>query len=123
MPGLLILFIALSASSAGFLCPAQQAQPSAPIRYHLGDDLDGKLGWAEPNFDDSTWPIAENGHWPMPPFYSDGIVEARNPAGELFGFDRTRAISSQSASQIAKAAELFGQDDDITVLTLQAESV
>ena len=51
-------------------------------------------------------------------FLSDGVVEARNPAGELFGFDRTRAISTQSAEQIAGAAHAFGQEDDITVLTL-----
>ena len=49
---------------------------------------------------------------------SDGVVEARNPAGELFGFERTAAISSKTADQIAKTAELFGQEDDITVLTL-----
>ena len=50
---------------------------------------------------------------------TDGVVEARDKAGALFGFDRTAAISSQSAEQIAKTAELFGQDDDITVLTLE----
>ncbi len=49
---------------------------------------------------------------------SDGVIEARNSAGELFGFDRTRAISTQSAEKIAQAAKEFGQDDDITVLTL-----
>jgi hypothetical protein len=49
---------------------------------------------------------------------SDGVVEARNAQGELFGFDRTRAISTQSAENIAHAAQAFGQDDDITVLTL-----
>jgi phosphoserine phosphatase RsbU/P len=49
---------------------------------------------------------------------SDGIVEARNPAGELFGFERTAAVSGESADQIAKTAKLFGQEDDITVLTL-----
>jgi len=49
---------------------------------------------------------------------SDGVVEARNPSGELFGFERTAAISGETASQVAKAAELFGQEDDITVLTL-----
>ncbi|MGD0912842.1 MAG: SpoIIE family protein phosphatase [Terracidiphilus sp.] len=51
-------------------------------------------------------------------FLSDGVIEARNPQGELFGFDRTAAISGQSADEIAKTAELFGQEDDITVLTL-----
>ncbi len=51
-------------------------------------------------------------------FLSDGVVEARNAHGELFGFDRTAAISSQSAEAIAQAAQVFGQEDDITVLTL-----
>ncbi len=51
-------------------------------------------------------------------FLSDGVVEARNGRGELFGFDRTRQISTQSAEQIAAAAQSFGQQDDITVLTL-----
>ncbi len=51
-------------------------------------------------------------------FISDGVVEARNSAGELFGFDRTRAISAQSAEEIARVAQAHGQEDDITVLTL-----
>lgn len=45
-------------------------------------------------------------------------VEARNPQGELFGFERTREISTQSADAIATAAQRFGQEDDVTVLTL-----
>lgn len=52
-------------------------------------------------------------------FFSDGVVEAQSPSGELFGFERTRAISRQSANEIAQAAQAFGQQDDITVLTLQ----
>ena len=51
-------------------------------------------------------------------FLSDGVVEARSAAGELFGFERTAAISMQPANQIAEAAQTFGQEDDITVLTL-----
>lgn len=50
---------------------------------------------------------------------SDGVLEARDAAGELFGFDRTRAVSDQSAGQIAAAAQAFGQEDDITVLTVR----
>lgn len=53
-------------------------------------------------------------------FVSDGVVEAANVAGELFGFERTRAISMQSAEQIAEAAKKWGQNDDITVVTLQS---
>jgi Stage II sporulation protein E (SpoIIE) len=51
-------------------------------------------------------------------FLSDGVVEAQSPTGELLGFDRTRAISTQSAEEIARAAQAHGQQDDITVLTL-----
>jgi len=51
-------------------------------------------------------------------FLSDGVVEATNEHRELFGFDRTRAISNRSASTIAEIAKTFGQQDDITVLTI-----
>jgi phosphoserine phosphatase RsbU/P len=51
-------------------------------------------------------------------FVSDGVVEATNERRELFGFPRTQAISTQSASAIAEAAKQFGQFDDITVLTV-----
>jgi hypothetical protein len=51
-------------------------------------------------------------------FLSDGVVEAQSASGELFGFDRTHAISTQSAEEIARTAQQYGQQDDITVLTL-----
>lgn len=50
---------------------------------------------------------------------SDGVVEARNTSGELFGFDRVHNLSNQSAFYIADAAKEFGQEDDITVLTVR----
>ena len=49
---------------------------------------------------------------------TDGVVEARNAQGELFGFDRTARVSTQSAGKVAQAAQIFGQQDDITVLKL-----
>ena len=75
----LIVFAVVSVCLAAMWCPAQQGQPSAPgeIRYHVGDDPDGKLGWANPNFDDNAWPIAKDGQWPTPLFYSDGFVWVR----------------------------------------------
>jgi phosphoserine phosphatase RsbU/P len=56
---------------------------------------------------------------------SDGVVEARRPTGELFGFDRVHNLSNQTAFYIADAAKEFGQEDDITVLTVRrmAEAV
>lgn len=52
-------------------------------------------------------------------FYSDGVVEAQNPQGELFGFERAEAISTQPAAAIANTAKQFGQSDDITVVTIE----
>jgi sigma-B regulation protein RsbU (phosphoserine phosphatase) len=52
-------------------------------------------------------------------FVSDGVVEAENPQRELFGFERTREISTQSAREIAEAAKAWGQNDDITVVTVR----
>lgn len=49
---------------------------------------------------------------------SDGVVEARSSSGELFGFDRTSQVSRLPASEIAAKAHEFGQEDDITVITL-----
>lgn len=49
---------------------------------------------------------------------TDGVVEVQSRSGELFGFERTRNISIQLATQIAAAAQAFGQSDDITVLCI-----
>ena len=54
---------------------------------------------------------------------SDGVVEAQNATGELFGFERTCQISEQTAQSIAEQARRFGQTDDITVLTLNRLAV
>ncbi len=52
--------------------------------------------------------------------YTDGLVEARCATGELYGFERLQTLfaSRPSAEQAIEAAIAFGQDDDITVLTL-----
>ena len=49
---------------------------------------------------------------------SDGVPEARSQTGELYGFERLSSLTRMSAQEIAEAAQLFGQEDDITVLTL-----
>ena len=51
-------------------------------------------------------------------FYSDGVVEAQNAKGELFGFERGGEISTRPAGEIAEIARRFGQSDDITVIAI-----
>ena len=51
-------------------------------------------------------------------FLSDGVVEATNHQGELFGFERTQQVSNEPARYIAQTAKRFGQTDDITVVSL-----
>jgi Stage II sporulation protein E (SpoIIE) len=50
---------------------------------------------------------------------TDGVVEARATNGELLGFERMKALVTHSAESIVRAAQNYGQDDDITVLTLR----
>jgi hypothetical protein len=55
-------------------------------------------------------------------FLSDGVVEATNAEGELFGFERTQQVSNEPARYIAQTAQRFGQTDDITVVSLYLAS-
>lgn len=55
-------------------------------------------------------------------FLSDGVVEAKNTHGELFGFERTQQVSNEPARYIAQTAKHFGQTDDITVVSLYVAS-
>jgi serine phosphatase RsbU (regulator of sigma subunit) len=56
---------------------------------------------------------------------SDGIVEAQDAKGNLLGFDRINELLqvSTTAEQIAKAAQDFGQEDDILVLQVRRDLV
>jgi hypothetical protein len=52
---------------------------------------------------------------------SDGVPEARSRVGTLYGFERLPLLTRSSAKQIAETARNFGQEDDITVLTLSLD--
>ncbi len=56
---------------------------------------------------------------------TDGVVEAQNENKELFGFERTSDLLRReaSAADVASAAQAFGQQDDITVLSIRRVSV
>jgi len=57
-------------------------------------------------------------------FMTDGIVEAQNARGDLFGFERVGDMlhTRVTALELARAAQGFGQEDDITVLTVSRVS-
>jgi serine phosphatase RsbU (regulator of sigma subunit) len=63
-------------------------------------------------------------------FYSDGLVEAHDPQGEMFGFPRLRALVSELGEESSLGeflmeklhsfvGEGWEQEDDITLLTLR----
>jgi serine phosphatase RsbU (regulator of sigma subunit) len=63
-------------------------------------------------------------------FYSDGLVEAHNPKGEMFGFPRLRALVAEHDEEksleeflheelYSFVGESWEQEDDITLLTLE----
>jgi serine phosphatase RsbU (regulator of sigma subunit) len=63
--------------------------------------------------------------------YSDGLVEAHDPEGEMFGFPRLRALIAKHGGEERALGEFlmeelytfvgegWGQEDDITLLTLR----
>jgi hypothetical protein len=52
--------------------------------------------------------------------FTDGLLEARNADGELYGFERLQQLlmNRPSAHEASEATIAFGQEDDITILTL-----
>ncbi len=109
---------------------ATNGQVTAANAGHLHPYLNGRelpleanlpLGFASP--DESANAYHET-HFFLGPedtltLLTDGVPEAANPqTRELFGFVRTETISGQSAQTIARTAQAFGQNDDITVLSL-----
>jgi serine phosphatase RsbU (regulator of sigma subunit) len=61
--------------------------------------------------------LREGDHFAL---YTDGLIEARNEGGEIYSFDRLNSLfaSNPGAAEATQAAVDFGQEDDITVLTL-----
>jgi Stage II sporulation protein E (SpoIIE) len=51
---------------------------------------------------------------------SDGIAEAMDASGNLFGFERVRELvkTAKSAAEVAAAGQAFGQEDDISVVAV-----
>jgi len=115
-------------------CLALMVTPSGRVTVsnaaHPNPYLNGKEIDTEPNlplglildiaYSEITLQLNESDKFAL---VTDGVVEATSASTrELFGFDRTQAISAQPASSIAETARDFGkgapQADDITVLTI-----
>jgi hypothetical protein len=155
LTALLLLSLCACAATAQSVRPVDEPV----VRYHLGDesgqDESGNSSFAAPEFNDSTWPIAQDGTYPVPAFQSDGVVWLRIHLPVPFGisppfalglhhspdaqeiFAEGRSIDRQGklppnpaatvysisvlplpSEAIAQAALHYGQDDDITVLTV-----
>jgi Stage II sporulation protein E (SpoIIE) len=111
-------------------CIAAELRPDGRIRIANAGHLPPYLNGKELNLEGSLpLGVAGEGHpsvqaFTLQPgdrltFMTDGVLEAISSSHELFGFDRTREISSQPAAVIAKSAQTFGQEDDITVLSVE----
>lgn len=96
------------------------ANAGHPAPYINGHELPLENGLPLGLNGDSSYPESEISLMPGTTFtlITDGVVEAQNKGGELFGFERAAAMSTKTAEEIASAAQAFGQEDDITVLTL-----
>jgi serine phosphatase RsbU (regulator of sigma subunit) len=103
----------LTAANAGHLAP-----------YLAGNELQLENGLplglsADTSYRESTFAMADGQQLTL---LTDGVVEARDKNGALFGFDRTAAQSMEPADAIAEAARRFGQEDDISVISLTRTS-
>jgi hypothetical protein len=69
------------------------------------------------NYEQTVFDLREGDHFAL---YTDGLLEARAANGEIFSFERLDELFSTrpDAAKATDAAVSFGQDDDITVLTL-----
>jgi Stage II sporulation protein E (SpoIIE) len=76
------------------------------------------LGIVEhPEFSIANFFVAENDRLVL---VSDGVVEATNDQNQLFGFERLQELLTKAATaaDIAAAAKRFGQQDDISVISV-----
>jgi sigma-B regulation protein RsbU (phosphoserine phosphatase) len=100
---------ALTVANAGHIAPYLTGK-ELPLENGLSLGLAAEAAYSE-----SIFQLAPGEQLTL---LTDGVVEAREKDGVLFGFERTAALSIQPAEAIAAVAKQFGQDDDITVLTL-----
>jgi serine phosphatase RsbU (regulator of sigma subunit) len=101
-------------------CMMANAGHPSPFLNHGEIELPGALPLgldAEATYEETTRQLQVGDHLLL---YTDGLLEARTAEGELYSFERLRELvaTKPNAEQATMAAQAFGQDDDITVLTL-----
>jgi hypothetical protein len=104
----------LTVANAGHIAP-YLAGKELPVENGLPLGLSASASYVE-----STFRFAAGQQVTL---ITDGVVEARDKTGALFGFERTAGLSIEPAEAIVRAAQTFGQEDDITALTLSATAM
>lgn len=111
--------LALRVSADGSCVMASAGHP-APFLNKQEVKLPGALPLGimpEASYEEMTIALREGDHFAL---YTDGLLEARSANGEIFSFERLDALfaTHPDAAKASATAVDFGQDDDITVLTL-----
>ena len=100
----------LTVANAGHIAPYLEGR-ELPITSGLPLGLSPDADYTE-----SIFSIAESEQLTL---MTDGVAEARASNGKLLGFDRAATMSTGTAESIANTAQAYGQQDDITVVTLK----
>lgn len=105
---------------AGGICTIASAGHPAPYINDKEIDLPGALPLGidpEMKYEETRIELRPGDRCSL---YTDGLLEARAPSGEIFSFERLQQLfaSHPDAVKASEAAVNFGQEDDITVLTL-----
>jgi hypothetical protein len=111
--------LAMRLSPEGHCTMASAGHPAPFLNQHELE-LPGALPLgivADTAYKEAVFDLGEGDHFAL---YTDGLLEARSPTGEIYSFARLDALfaTRPNADQATQAAVEFGQDDDITVLTL-----
>ena len=119
MQGGFVTCLALVLRPDGHCVMASAGHPS-PYLNNRALDLPGAVPLgvlATASYQEESVELREGDHFAL---YTDGLLEARNASGEIFSFDRLDSLfaTHPDAAYATETAVNFGQDDDITVLTL-----
>jgi Stage II sporulation protein E (SpoIIE) len=111
--------LAMRLDSDGHCVVATAGHP-APYLNKTELDLPGALPLgvlATATYEEAAVDLHEGDHFAL---YTDGLLEARGANGEIFSFERLNELfaTRPDATKATEAAVDFGQEDDITVLTL-----